>query len=55
MSKDINIEFETVPKSIVVDGVNYPRTQWNLNIVAKYIQTKDEAVLDNLNTVVLDI
>lgn len=55
--KDIQIEYMTVrtPKSIVVDGVRYPRTQWNLDVIAEYEQTGDEATLDKLNDFSLDI
>lgn len=57
MSKDIQIEYVTVrtPKTIVVDGVKYPRTQWNLNVVAEYEKTGDETVLDKLKDFALDI
>ncbi len=50
MGKDIQIEYTTVtvPKTITVDGVTYPRNQRNLDVVAEYEVSKDESVLDKL-------
>lgn len=54
--KDIRISYEIVkmPKKIVVDGVNYPTHTRNLKVIAKYEETKDESVLDNLVIFSLD-
>ena len=50
MSKDIDIEYKqyTLPYKIVVDGVEYPNTQHNWDVIAEYNDTKDESVLDKL-------
>lgn len=55
MSKNINItgELIRIPKKIVVDGKNYPRTQHNINVVTEYWKTDDEKVLDRLSLAVL--
>jgi len=57
MSKDIQISEVLVrtPNVIQVDGVIYPRNQYNVNVVRKYWDTGDEAVLDKLTTVSLDL
>ena len=56
MSKDIQISDVLVrtPNVIQVDGVIYPRNQYNVNVVREYWETDDEAVLDKLTTVSLD-
>lgn len=48
--KKINIEKRTieVPVKIEVDGKSYPIHQWNIDVVRKYEQTKDEVELDRL-------
>lgn len=50
MGKDIQIEYVLirVPKTIMVDGITYPINQRNLDTVAEYESTQDEAVLDKL-------
>lgn len=50
MSKKIKIDYKTyrIPAKIVVDGIDYPINQRNLDVVAEYEKTKDEAVLDKL-------
>ena len=55
MSKDIQISEVMVrmPNVIQVDGVIYPRTQFNVNIVRQYWETNDESVLDKLSEVQL--
>lgn len=57
MSKTVNISYIIVkmPDKIEVDGVLYPRTQWNVNVVREYWDTGDEKILDKLSNVVLDL
>jgi hypothetical protein len=43
------------PKTIEVDGIKYPRHQWNIDVVMEYHRTKDETVLDKLKDFSLDI
>lgn len=56
MSKDIKIKYVLVrtPETIVVDGVKYPRTQRNLDVVNEYELSQDESVLDKLSTAVIE-
>lgn len=56
MSKniDINHTFVKVPVRITVDGTNYPITGWNIEVVNKYWETKDESILDRLKSFVLE-
>lgn len=55
MSKAIGITYKIirVPEHIEVDGVVYPRTRHNLEVVQEYVDTDDENVLDKLNTMVI--
>lgn len=55
MAKQVDIKYVAVqtPITIVVDGVEYPITGRNIDIVREYEQTKNESVLDNLSTMVL--
>ncbi len=55
MNKDIQIEYKqyTLPFKIVIDGVSYPNTQHNWNIIAEYNKTSDESVLDKLSNAVI--
>lgn len=50
MSKDIQIEYKqyTLPFKIVIDGIEYPNSQYNWNVIAEYNKTNDEKVLDKL-------
>ena len=52
-----NIEYRTVqvPTKIVIDGVNYPITQWNIRVVGKYEETGDESVLADLKDFALEM
>lgn len=56
MSKDVNIEYKQyrLPYKIVVDGVEYPNTQRNWDVIAEYNQTKDETILDKLSNVSIE-
>lgn len=56
MSKDIQIEYKqyTLPFKIVVDGVTYPNTQRNWDVIAEYNKSGDESVLSKLHTAVLE-
>lgn len=53
----INIKTRTIemPIEIVVDGIKYPITQWNVDVVRRYWKTKDEQVLKNLSDMFLDL
>lgn len=55
MSKDIQIEYKqyTLPFKISVDGVSYPNTQHNWNVISEYNNSKDESVLDKLTKAVI--
>ena len=55
MSKDIDIKARLVrtPETIVVDGVTYPNTQHNHDVVREYWATEDETVLDKLTNFVI--
>jgi hypothetical protein len=57
MGKDIKIKWvETMtPAEIEVDGVKYPRTQWNIDVVMEYWNTKDESMLDKLKNFSLEL
>ena len=54
--KEIKIEYATVyvPARIEIDGIVYPRHQWNFNVIKEYEKTKDEKVLDKLKDFSLD-
>lgn len=56
MGKDIQIEYKqyTLPFKIIIDGVQYPNTQHNWDVIAKYNDTMDEQVLDKLTTAVIE-
>lgn len=55
MNKDIQITYKRyrLPFKIVVDGIKYPNTQHNWDVIAEYNQTKDEKVLDKLSGAVM--
>lgn len=54
-SKPIHIEKTTisVPTKIEVDGVDYPITQYNIDIVRQYWVSGDEKILEKLSNVSL--
>lgn len=56
MNSDIKIEYKhyTLPYKIIIDGVNYPNTQHNWDIIAEYNKTSDEKVLDRLSSAVIE-
>lgn len=56
MSKQVNITYVLVkmPDHIEVDGVTYPRTQRNVDVVREYWETNDDSVLDRLSNIVLE-
>lgn len=56
MGKDIQIEYKwyTLPFKIVIDGVTYPNTQRNWDVIAEYNNTMDEEVLGKLSNVVIE-
>lgn len=53
--KAVKVEYTNVrvPTSIVVDGISYPITGRNVDIVREYIKTKDDLVLDKLSEAVI--
>lgn len=51
---DINYTMIKTPVRITIDGKNYPIHQWNIDIVKKYWDTKDESVLKDLKDFSLD-
>jgi hypothetical protein len=55
MTEDIDIghTFVKIPVRITVGGKKYPITQFNIDIVREYWDTKDPKVLDKLNDFVL--
>lgn len=50
---DISEMMVRVPHVITVDGITYPRTQYNISIVNQYWATDNETVLDKLSLAVL--
>lgn len=56
VSKDIQIEYKqyTLPFKIVVEGVHYPNTQRNWDVIAEYNNSLDEKILDKLSNAVLE-
>ena len=55
MSKDVQIKYKQykLPFKIVVDGIEYPNTQHNWDIIADYNNGMGEKVLDGLSNAVL--
>lgn len=53
MKVDITYEIIKVPKIIKVDGVVYPNTGRNIDIICTYLRTKDINVLSKLSKVEL--
>jgi hypothetical protein len=55
MSKQIDINHILIkqPIRISVDGVDYPITRLNIDVVREYWETDDEAVLDKLSEIVI--
>jgi hypothetical protein len=53
----IKIETQTIvlPKLIEVDGKKYPITPYNVQVVMKYWETKNEDELKNLKDISLDL
>lgn len=51
---DISSKQVTVPHVIRVDGVTYPNTQHNHNVVYEYWEKEDEKILDKLTNFVID-
>lgn len=49
MNKDIEISYITieVPELIKVDGIEYPITQHNIDVVKEYWKTGDTEILGN--------
>ena len=52
---DINHTMIKVPVRITVDGKNYPIHKWNIEVVNKYWESKDESELDRLKDFSLDL
>lgn len=57
MGKTIKIEYKNhkLPFKIVIDGVTYPNTQHNWDVIAKFNESCDEEVLDKLTAYSFDI
>lgn len=45
---DIQQEEVKVVSRIVIDGVEYPLTKWNIDLANKYLLSGDESYLDKL-------
>lgn len=56
MSKDVQIEYKQyrLPFKIVIDGVEYPNTQRNWDVIAEYNKDYDEKVLSKLTKAVIE-
>ena len=48
------IKIETKKDTVIIDGVNYPPTKYNLNVWNEYLENRDRKTLDRLSKVVLD-
>jgi len=44
-----------VPSKIEVNGKSYPIHQWNVDVVKKYEETKDEKILEQLKDFSLEL
>ena len=51
---DKEIKLKVKEKTVMINGIEYPKTLHNLNVWNEYKKTKDEKVLKELSTVVLD-
>ena len=51
----MKLEIDKKNNKVIINGISYPPTQHNLDVVNKFRSGGDEEVLKSLSTVVLDI
>jgi phosphoglycolate phosphatase-like HAD superfamily hydrolase len=53
--EDIKLIISKEKNLIIINGYEYPPTEYNYKIWQKFLEKKDTKILNNLSTVILDL